>query len=123
MGVKIRDFFSLDATTPPTTPEKGGGGKEGKANRDRDARHGIMRRGEMWMNIGVQLTLRCDGVKAPEYGSGSGLSSHASARKPPHCPEGKWEAEEQELSEEMKKISRKAIRGRNTVRCVQKCRR
>src|SRR6266850_2315245 len=56
-----------------------------------------------------QLTLRCEGVKAPEYGSGSGLSSHASARKPPHCPEGKWEAEEHGLSEE-KNINRKAIR-------------
>jgi len=39
--------------------------------------------------------LRCDGVRAPEYGSGSGLSSHASARNPPHFPEGKWEAEGQ----------------------------
>jgi hypothetical protein len=33
----------------------------------------------------VRLTLRCDGVSVPEYGSGSGLSSQASARKPPHC--------------------------------------
>jgi hypothetical protein len=43
------------------------------------------RRGqESMLNARLKLTLRCDGVRALEYGSGSGLSSQASARKPPH---------------------------------------
>jgi hypothetical protein len=39
---------------------------------------------ESTLNARLRLTLRCDGVSALEYGSGSRLSSQASARKPPH---------------------------------------
>lgn len=38
-----------------------------------------------YRNESVICTFRWDGVKVPEYRSGWGLSSHLSARKPPHC--------------------------------------